>query len=197
MLQMKSFTSVDTIRRHYRQRIHELKNAIEDYGELVIVERPGTTNLYFVAAHGQPLGAQGEYQTTKRGQHTPGCPSRHPTLRQQCVQRQAPPDPEVVNDESGEVSESPDPSVHNFRDAGEGVLDSPDLWVLETSAGGCQTPLTQKTRDNKREKQRYLRCPVSLAPDKPERQNRWWCDAHGFCHGERLPDHRPDCARER
>jgi hypothetical protein len=27
--------------------------------------------------------------------------------------------------------------------------------------------------------------------------NPFWCDAHGFCHGERLPDRRPDCTRER
>jgi hypothetical protein len=33
--------------------------------------------------------------------------------------------------------------------------------------------------------------------DKPERQSRWWCDAHGFCHSERLPDHRPGCVQER
>ena len=33
--------------------------------------------------------------------------------------------------------------------------------------------------------------------DKPERQSRWWCEAHGFCHSERLPDHRPDCVQER
>ena len=39
-----------------RQRIHELKNALETTGELVIVERPGSTNLYFVAWQGQPLG---------------------------------------------------------------------------------------------------------------------------------------------
>jgi hypothetical protein len=32
--------------------------------------------------------------------------------------------------------------------------------------------------------------------DKPERRNPFWCEAHGFCHSERLPDHRPDCARE-
>jgi hypothetical protein len=34
---------------------------------------------------------------------------------------------------------------------------------------------------------------ISLALDKPEMQNRWWCDAHGFCHSERLPEYRPDC----
>jgi hypothetical protein len=39
--------------------------------------------------------------------------------------------------------------------------------------------------------------PRDRSPDKPERQSPWWCDAHGFCHSERLPDHRPDCARER
>ena len=39
-----------------RQRIHELKNTLERTGELVIIERPGTTNLYFVAWQGRPLG---------------------------------------------------------------------------------------------------------------------------------------------
>jgi Helix-turn-helix domain len=28
------------------------------------------------------------------------------------------------------------------------------------------------------------------------RRNPFWCDAHGFAHGERLSDRRPDCARE-
>jgi hypothetical protein len=51
--------------------------------------------------------------------------------------------------------------------------------------------------NSKREKKGAPAAPFSLSPDKPERQNPWWCDAHGFCHGERLPDHRPDCARER
>ena len=38
--------------------------------------------------------------------------------------------------------------------------------------------------------------PVSLLSEKPERDNPFWCEAHGFCHGEQLPDHRPDCVRE-
>jgi hypothetical protein len=33
--------------------------------------------------------------------------------------------------------------------------------------------------------------------DKPERLSPYWCEAHGFCHSERFPDHRPDCVRER
>ncbi len=48
-----------------------------------------------------------------------------------------------------------------------------------------------------REKKGAPSAPFSLAPDKPERHNPFWCDAHGFAHGERLPDRRPDCARER
>jgi hypothetical protein len=74
-----AWASDATLRREAnvsRQRVHELKNALEEDGELVIVERPGTTNLYFVAAHGQPLGPQGDYQTTKRGQHLSSCPLR-------------------------------------------------------------------------------------------------------------------------
>jgi hypothetical protein len=34
---------------------------------------------------------------------------------------------------------------------------------------------------------------MALASDKPEEYSCWWCDAHGFAHSERLPDHRPDC----
>jgi hypothetical protein len=33
--------------------------------------------------------------------------------------------------------------------------------------------------------------------DKPERVSPFWCEAHGFCHSERLGDHQPNCARER
>lgn len=84
-----------------RQRVHEVKNAVEETGELIIVERPGTTNLYFVAAHGRPLGPQGEYRSTKRGQHMPGCPLRDPTLRQRCVRLLAQPDLGSVDDEVG------------------------------------------------------------------------------------------------
>jgi hypothetical protein len=32
---------------------------------------------------------------------------------------------------------------------------------------------------------------------RAERLSPFWCEAHGFCHSERLEDHRPDCARER
>jgi hypothetical protein len=48
-----------------------------------------------------------------------------------------------------------------------------------------------------REKKGAPLAPVSLSPDKPEMHNPFWCDAHGFAHGERLSDRRPDCARER
>ena len=70
----------DTTLRHEvnvsRQRIHELKNLLEDAGELVIIERPGYTNLYFVAWQGQPVGGQGEYRAAPGSTHEPGCPLR-------------------------------------------------------------------------------------------------------------------------
>jgi hypothetical protein len=59
------------------QRLHELKQVLPDTGELVMVRRPGKRTLYFVAWHGRPYGPQGEYLTTKRGQHQPGCPLRY------------------------------------------------------------------------------------------------------------------------
>ena len=67
-----------------RQRLHEVKNAVERIGELVILERPGSTNLYFVAWQGTPLGG------TCRGpedRHEPRCPLRHPHLAAYCAQR--------------------------------------------------------------------------------------------------------------
>jgi hypothetical protein len=57
-----------------RQRIHEVKNALERTGELVILERPGATNLYCVAWQGQPLGGT----SRDTGQHDPRCPLRYP-----------------------------------------------------------------------------------------------------------------------
>ncbi len=39
--------------------------------------------------------------------------------------------------------------------------------------------------------------PVSLSPEKAEHNSPFWCEAHGFCHSERLSDHDPNCALER
>jgi hypothetical protein len=47
-----------------------------------------------------------------------------------------------------------------------------------------------------REKKEAPPAPVSLSPEKAERHSPFWCEAHGFCHGERLSDHRPDCSLE-
>ena len=70
----------DTTLRHEvnvsRQRIHELKNIVEATGELIIVERPGYTNLHFVAWQGQPVGGQGSYRAAPGSTHEPGCPLR-------------------------------------------------------------------------------------------------------------------------
>jgi hypothetical protein len=35
--------------------------------------------------------------------------------------------------------------------------------------------------------------PVFLPAEKAERQSPFWCEAHGFCHGERLSDQLPGC----
>lgn len=58
------------------------------------------------------------------------------------------------------------------------------------------TSMSPKSKRERKEKGAPP-APFSLSPDKPEQQNPFWCDAHGFAHGERLPDRRPDCARER
>ena len=56
--------------------------------------------------------------------------------------------------------------------------------------------MTHKVVDTKERKEK-ADIPSDHPPEKAEQQNPFWCEAHGFCHGERLPDHRPDCARER
>jgi hypothetical protein len=85
-----------------RQRIHELKNALEAMGELVILERPGSANLYLVAWQGQPLGGP----SRDTGQHDPRCPLRRPHLAASGA-------PLEGNDyptyDGGEGSEIPDP----------------------------------------------------------------------------------------
>lgn len=58
--------------------------------------------------------------------------------------------------------------------------------------------LTSRLVKSKREREKKGAppAPFSLSPDKPERQSRFWCDAHGYSHSERLPDHRLDCVQE-
>jgi hypothetical protein len=185
----------DTTLRHEvnvsRQRIHELKNAVEATGELTIVERPGSTNLYFVSWQGHPLGAQGDDRNAPRRQHQPGCPCQGWVSEDSDTRRERSSAWPTLEPSKGRVLEGSDtlPS--------RGVSEAPDPQGSDRSDRGCQTVLIQKTRENEREKQWRLRRPVALSLDRPERQSRWWCEAHGFCHSERLPDHRPDCARER
>jgi hypothetical protein len=50
---------------------------------------------------------------------------------------------------------------------------------------------------NTKERKEKEDTPSDGSLEKPEQHNPFWCEVHGFCHGERLPDHRPDCARER
>jgi hypothetical protein len=70
----------------------------------------------------------------------------------------------------------------------------------QTSPTGDRSRILEDTQNRnmkQREKHRAPAASIALSPDKPERQSRWWCEAHGFCHSERLPDHRPDCILER
>jgi hypothetical protein len=114
-----------------RQRIHELKNRLEDQAELVIVERPGATNLYFVAWQGQPLG--GTFSET--GRHDPRCPLRHPHLAARCA---APGADGPTPSEAREGSEIPDTLVTL------GVSDTPDAQGSGVSDRGGQIFLTQQ-----------------------------------------------------
>jgi hypothetical protein len=163
-----------------RQRIHELKNALERTGELVIVERPGATNLYLIAWQGQPLG--GTSQDT--GQHDPRCPLRHPYLVP-CARIEA---DDCPTHDGGEGSELSDPREDYMPDAGGGGSDPPDPQGSEIADGGGQTFLTHKTRENHDQNtgapamaiaQRPYHPPASASP-KAEQHSPFWCQACGF-----------------
>jgi hypothetical protein len=51
-------------------------------------------------------------------------------------------------------------------------------------------------KEVKERKEAATRNSIEGSLDKPERRSPFWCEAHGFCHSERLGDHQPDCARE-
>jgi hypothetical protein len=56
----------------------------------------------------------------------------------------------------------------------------------------CPSP----ERNREREKKGAPLAPVIHVNEKPETDNPFWCEAHGFCHSERLDDHLPGCRRE-
>jgi hypothetical protein len=58
-------------------------------------------------------------------------------------------------------------------------------------------PRKDSFKEVKEKKKGVTRNSFEIELDKPERQSPFWCEAHGFCHSERLPDHRPGCTREK
>jgi hypothetical protein len=52
-------------------------------------------------------------------------------------------------------------------------------------------------KEVKERKERATRKFLEGGWDKPERQNPFWCEAHGFSHSERLIEQLPDCWRKR
>jgi hypothetical protein len=163
-----------------RQRIHEVKNALERTGELVILERPGATNLYWVAWQGQPLGGT----SRDTGQHDPRCPLRHPHLAASGASLEADGCP---THDGGEESELSDPREDYAPEAGGGVSDPPDPQGSDFPDGGGQTFLTQKTRENQYQNTGVLATvitqrphhPPASAPPKAEQHSPFWCQACG------------------
>jgi hypothetical protein len=54
-------------------------------------------------------------------------------------------------------------------------------------------PLSEKVKSRAPKGEISFTQPVARASDKPETRSPWWCPAHGYGHGERQPDDRPDC----
>ena len=81
--------------------------------------------------------------------------------------------------EKSEISDTPEPEKVKSE--------TPD------SSGSLQNMPDKVVETKEREKKA---APVFLSPEKAERQSPFWCEAHGFCHGERLSDQLSDCWRE-
>jgi hypothetical protein len=170
-----------------RQRIHELKNILESRGELVIVERPGSTNLYFVAWQGKPLGGT----SRDTGHHDPSCPLRHPhrAVRSTSPQADSTPAPEVR-----EGSEMPDTL------GTPGVSGTPDPQGSDVSDRGGQRSLTRKQGKTSQKSPMRLRrlvavaqghgadAPLEQAPPPPcvgyprHGERPRYCPGHGYSH---------------
>jgi hypothetical protein len=164
-----------------RQRIHELKNALETMGELVILERPGATNLYWVAWQGQPLGGT----SRDTGQHDPRCPLRHPHLVASGAALEG---DDCSTHDRGEGSEFSDPLEDSAPDTDGGGSDLPDPQGSGIADGGSQNVLTQKTRENHYQNTGAPAMAIAQRPDhlppgappKAEQHSPFWCQACGF-----------------
>jgi hypothetical protein len=55
----------------------------------------------------------------------------------------------------------------------------------------------KESKEEKEKKEGPTRKSMERGEDKAERRSPFWCEAHGFCHSERLPNSLPDCACER
>jgi hypothetical protein len=133
------------------QRIHELKHTLQRLGELVIVERPGFTNLYFVAWQGKPVG--GTFPET--GCHDPYCPLRH-----------------APTPETGRGSEKSDTPVE------EGALDSSEAQGSEISEGRGQKYLTRKPEKMREENKAPV--AIAPTEEKAEERSPFWCPDCGY-----------------
>jgi hypothetical protein len=164
-----------------RQRLHELTTDLEATrqpvtrqasqrqakGELVILDRPGATNLYCVAWQGKPLGGTSAEHPEA---HDSRCPLRDPALWDRCAQRWPDRFPPVAG--TGEGSEISDPS-------GEAQGSEISAGGSEISDGGSQSSLTQK-QIKTREKNDAPAALLAHAPDKAEAASPFWCSDCGY-----------------
>jgi hypothetical protein len=155
-----------------RQRLHELTTDLEATrqpvtrkaprlaakGELVIMERPGDTNLYFVSRDGTPLGGTSAEQP---GTHDRRCPLRDPTVWDRCARLwPACFPPRAGAGKGSEISDTP-PRSEGSEISAQGS---------EISEGRGQGFLTQKQRKTREKNEAPRGAGCSRTPHNRRRR---------------------------
>jgi hypothetical protein len=151
------------------QWVRQLRTRLVETGELIVRQSRGRhTNVYIIPY-----------------ERCPACQGGNPKLELPV---------ENIPDEINPQVDAPQPET---LPAPTRNSDGPNPKLRESFKVLPERIGPQKdVKEVKEKKEGVTRNSIEEWLDKPERRSPFWCEAHGFCHSERLSDHQPDCARE-